>query len=97
MPGPVAKFGELVHWMPLVVEGRPPPLEARYMEGYYAGEDEETNTHIILTDKGPVRCRSIKRRPISERWGGGILDDCNYHVLQPNPLLPGVRFSGEVV
>ena len=93
VPGPVAHFAELVHWMPLTVEGRPPAMDARYLDGYYMGYAEGSNTYIILTAQGAVRCRSIKRRPLAERWNTGLLD-LSFHVLQPNPLRQGEERIG---
>ena len=57
------------------------------------GYAEGSNTYIILTAQGAVRCRSIKRRPLSERWNPGLLD-LTFHVLQPDPLRQGEERIG---
>ena len=43
---------------------------------------------MVLTERGAVKCRSIQRRPESERWSQHLLS-CTCSVLQPNPLNPG--------
>ena len=79
--------------MPLVIEGKPPSLDARYRLGYFGGFEEGSNTYVILTEQGAVRCRSIRRRPLSERWDVGLLT-CQYTTLQPSPLRPGEERIG---
>ena len=85
---PIAEFGESVWWMELSTTGRPAPLAPRYHPGYFVGFVEGTNAYMILTEHGAVKCRSIQRRPESERWSDHLLK-CTCSVLQPNPLNPG--------
>ena len=88
VPGPVADFGECVWWMELSPNGRPDPLAPRYHPGYFVGFVEGTNAYLVLTERGAIKCRSIQRRPESERWSDHLLN-CTCSVLQPNPLNPG--------
>ena len=74
VPGPVACFSESIYWQPLSPDHKPPALDLRYYEGHFMGYDESSNTYVVLTSQGAIRCRSIRRRPVSERWGNGIFD-----------------------
>ena len=69
--------------MPLQPKGRPPPMDARFRPGYFGGYVTGTNQHIILTEEGSIRCRSIKRRPMHEQWSADLLN-CKSSLLQPN-------------
>ena len=72
--GPVAQFAESVWWMPLSPGRRPDALEPRYKDGHFLGYVDGTNTCLIATGEGIVRCRSINRKPLPDRWTPTILD-----------------------
>ena len=85
----VAEFGEAVWWMPLQTTATQlPPLGARFEEGYYVGLADGSAESLILTPTGLVKCRSVRRRPLSERWSQAILETTASE-LQPNSLRPG--------
>ena len=58
-PGPVASIGEQVWWMALQPQGRPAAMDPRYRSGFFLGFSDTTQTHIIMTPQGMVRCRSV--------------------------------------
>ena len=85
----VAEFGEAVWWMPLqTTNTQLPPLGARFEEGFYVGLADGSAESLILTATGLVKCRSVRRRPPSERWNRDILATTASE-LQPNSLRPG--------
>jgi hypothetical protein len=85
----VAEFGEAVWWMPLQTTATQlPPLGARFEEGFYVGLADGSAESLILTPTGLVKCRSVRRRPLSERWSQAILETTASE-LQPNSLRPG--------
>ena len=42
----------------------------------------------MLTPSGLLRCRSVRRKPPSERWSRSILE-CSASEMQPNSLQEG--------
>ena len=86
----VAEFGESIWWMPLQTSAnRLPPLGARFEEGYFMGMADGSSECLILTPTGLVRCRTIRRRPLGERWNQALLHITNVSELQPNRLQEG--------
>ena len=85
----VAEFGESVWWMPLQTTATQlPPLGARFEDGFYVGLADGSCESLILTKTGLVRCRTVRRRPPSERWNRAILDTTASE-MQPNSLRSG--------
>ena len=83
----VAEFGEAVWWMPLQTSStKLPPLGARFEEGFYMGTSDGSADTLVLTKTGLVHCRTIRRKPPSERWTTKLLDITKVSELQLNGL-----------
>ena len=83
----VAEFGEAIWWMPLQTTAtRLPPLGARFEEGFYMGPSDCSADTLVLTETELAHCRTIRRRPPSERWTTKLLDITAVSELQPNSL-----------
>ena len=44
VPRPACHFGENVYWMPLAPDGKPPSLDPRFLEGYFGGYCNDTDS-----------------------------------------------------
>ena len=85
----VAEFGEAVYWMPLQTSAtKLPPLGARFEDGFYMGTNDGSAETVVLTPTGLVRCRTIRRKPPSERWSLRLLDIIDVTELQPSNVDP---------
>ena len=70
-----AEFGESVWWMPLQTSSyKPPPLGARFEEGFYVGTNDGSAENLILTTTGIVKCRTIRRKPPREKVVAGLVE-----------------------
>merc|ERR1712194_684470 len=64
--GEVVCFGE--HVMYRVVQPTTAKLEPRWFDAVWVGKAHKSDEHILLTDKGVVKARALKRRAVEERF-----------------------------
>ena len=63
----LVEFGESVLWLPQEYKDQP-KLDSKFLEGNFIGVKEDTDELIIGTQHGIFISRSMKRRPLEQRW-----------------------------
>ena len=65
----MAEFGESIMYLPMDRDrGQTTELDAKLFPGIWLGLEKSTNETKIGTSSGVIRARTVRRRPISERW-----------------------------
>ena len=70
----------------ILAEGRA-NLEPRYVEGAVVGFRDRSVEYVVITADGLIQCRSIKRRPETERWNAQLI--MNLEVMACDFLVNG--------
>eukprot|EP00973_Karenia_brevis_P053268 7404152-Karenia_brevis.AAC.1 len=82
---PLAELGEAIWWRPLQVgERQLGPLDDRYEEGIYLGPIDGRNCVYVAQGDAIVQARSVKRRPLADRWSKDAVMKIKNTELQPN-------------
>ena len=70
----MAEFGESVFYLPMDRDrGQTAELDSKFLPGVWLGLEKKTNETKIGTSSGVIRARTVKRRPISERWNKELI------------------------
>ena len=64
----MAEFGEVVLYKPLKTNTKRNKMEAMWEEGIWVGVNPRTDEALIGTEEGVVKTRSVRCRPLAERW-----------------------------
>ena len=87
-------FGECVWWMPLRPQSdQPSNLDPKVEEGCFVGLRETSDEALIMTTRGLVKCRDMKRRPGPERWSNVLIRAIDATPCEPNPGLADMRIK----
>ena len=65
---PMIEFAEKVHYRKLVKKGRQGKLSIAWGQGLFLGIIMGSTEKIIGTPEGVVKCRTVLRMPLAERW-----------------------------
>ena len=86
---PILEFGERVLAKPLRASQtrRKLSLRSKWVFGTWVGMASRTNEHLVALDDGGavVRVRTVKRRPMEERWSGEAISKIVASPRAPNP------------
>ena len=64
----ILEFGERVLYKPLKDNAAANKMDERFHEGVWIGFNTHSKEHLIGTPEGVIRARTLRRRPMSERW-----------------------------
>ena len=80
----IPKFAEKVHFKPAktVILSKD---EARWRSGIWLGFIDNTNEHLIGTQKGVLKCRAIKRNDASEQFDATSIEQLTGTPWKPVP------------
>ena len=83
---PIVQFCESVLYLPLHAANTDEnKAEPKMKDGIWLGVIERIEEHIIGTDEGIVKCRTIKRRPVDQQWNGAQILAVKGSIAQPVP------------
>ena len=80
----VAEFGEKVMYLRPKSAGVN-KLDTRWETGVWIGVRNESGEHLIMTEKGVLEVRTIRRHDESERWDKELLKSLKGLPWKPNP------------
>ena len=62
-------------------------LRSRWVDAIWVGIAKKSNEHIVVMEgEGPaIRCRTVKRRPMSDRWQANKVAEIRATPRRPNP------------
>ena len=68
-------------------------LQARWEEAIWVGVARKSNEHIVILEDGgsAIRCRTVKRRPITSRWSAERLEEIEVTPRWPKRRLRRTR------
>ena len=83
----LAMIGEKVLYLPLkTAKVHQQRLEPNMFEGIWLGINARTEEAFIGTDKGVVKCRTIKHLPEEEKWNAELVNFMKGTTWQPLPV-----------
>eukprot|EP00973_Karenia_brevis_P022846 3143747-Karenia_brevis.AAC.1 len=63
-------------------------LETIWFDGTWLGVHRRTHEHLIANESGAVvKARSIRRRPLPERWSADAIEKLKGTPTKPNPRI----------
>ena len=67
--------------------GRRQALKARWEDAVWVGIAKRSNEHIVVLEGGgpAIRCRTVKRRPLGNRWQAAKIEEIAATPRKPNP------------
>ena len=83
--GQVAEFAEVEHFRDSEKAADMPNLDDRWSLGLWLGKSLASDEHYVGTSAGVRRCRSIWRRPESQRWDRKMLAEMIGDPWNPTP------------
>jgi hypothetical protein len=62
-------------------------LKSRWEDAVWVGVAKRSNEHIVVLERGgpAIRCRTIKRRPVDDRWDAEKIAEISATPKNPNP------------
>ena len=69
----IFEFGESVIWRDPAGWPLWAKLESRFGLGIWVGRAGRSGEHLLLTPKGTIKARAVKRRPANKHWDESIL------------------------
>ncbi len=94
---PIVQFGECVMFRPVKKNSDAmDKYEPRWLEGCWLGMVERSGEGIIHYNGEIVKCRSVRRRPLSERWNGKVLKAMIRTPAEPNGPNKNVHIGTQI-
>ena len=84
---PICEFAESI-WFQMPKRMIGPDLNTwddKWAVGVFLGVRTHSNEIYVGTNTGVVKCRTIRRRPVGERWSAELLNSCRGLPWEPNP------------
>ena len=72
------EFGEAVHWKRKPIGGALGKLSVMWEDGVYLGIKGKSGEVIVATKTGIWKARTVQRKPMSERWTPGSVDEVRH-------------------
>ena len=86
----IPQFGECVWYIRAKSKGKFKG-STRFDEGIWVGVREESGEHLILTSKGAVKCRTVRRKDDREAWQLEKFNECVGTPWEPVPGQPNAE------
>lgn len=63
-------------------------LQSRWYDAVWVGIAKRSNEHLVVIEGGPaIRCRTVKRRPVQQRWDDKKIAEIRATARKPNPKI----------
>ena len=94
--GTLCEFGECVWYMHVGITGKN-KLDSRWSDGIWLGHIDESGETIIGTKDGCIKVRSVKRKPVEDRWNYAELEQMQGTPWEPVPGHPEREIKSRVI
>ena len=71
---PVPPFGEQVYFLPHRVGSKLNKMDTRWEEGAFIGVNDRSGELRVMTASGAADTRSVRRKPLGNRWDKELLE-----------------------
>ena len=86
-------FAKRVLFMPVVLGGKMNKLDVKWQPGRFIGIKPRSNEALIMTERGVVKARSMRRLPRTDRWAHDDWEELKglpWAWKPVKPRLPGI-------